>query len=742
MVFGLIGMCSVLFALDFSQVFTQAADQTDDVSSMFERDTAVHSIYKQALKLAKDNEVVSSNAAFKQLESYYTDCYGVLRKDFINILLDSNVSFAAVFAGILPGILPHNEDIDLIFDLKKKEIDISYKKFMVCKKMISKTTLAATSDMYDTISNEINKLYYEAYINSYTIKTINQANYGSDIYRNGTLDDSDFDILYDINQVGKILFENFKETEQILFYRMPEIDQNLTQGWGDLSSLDDQSSYQAWGWWYPGTTSYTSQWSSSVWWVWVSSDLSSDQQRNSYDPSLSSQVQRDSDTVSDTTLGVTDDPEIQKFISTTNVSSSPSSPLLFGNQCLVSESVAQSIEEEPVFQDPEKYIEEINDFIDNANVNDTINEILIENYHKDNPLPPGGSTSDPGYAERVANTYAEQVFGDAAPGSCEYGCNGMNIAEQTQCKLACAKSCTQQCNDTRKQGMTSCTTIFAQDKDTCNTLSSLKKTACFVKASSKLTACLNTTVTDELLCVNQCTCFMIAWPNGAWWQKMEEMFRIKFCTIPVQKTTTVNKVTNVNSIQAIFQVMYDVLTNLRDSGQTIKKFKTKEFLDGTTKINFADTFAFKLQVNFKPVFPKKSNATKEKEQKNKNAEYQTALMDINPANPESDNQNKYVIISDTIANSVLKEPISVYEDIAVLTEKTQQAEQLKTQSKLPVSDIDVLIKDMVADTPAMFVINMLSFLQDNQIFWQNMSETLQSMNKMSLELKTKIQKSK
>jgi hypothetical protein len=223
---------------------------------------------------------------------------------------------------------------------------------------------------------------------------------------------------------------------------------------------------------------------------------------------------------------------------------------------------------------------------------------------------------------------------------------------------------------------------------------------------------------------------------------MEEMFRIKFCTIPVQKTTTVNKVTNVNSIQAIFQVMYDVLTNLRDSGQTIKKFKTKEFLDGTTKINFADTFAFKLQVNFKPVFPKKSNATKEKEQKNKNAEYQTALMDINPANPESDNQNKYVIISDTIANSVLKEPISVYEDIAVLTEKTQQAEQLKTQSKLSVSDIDVLIKDMVADTPAMFVTNMLSFLQDNQIFWQNMSETLQSMNKMSLELKTKIQKSK
>ncbi|HBB03513.1 TPA: hypothetical protein DCZ39_01220 [Patescibacteria group bacterium] len=61
------------------------------------------------------------------------------------------------------------------------------------------------------------------------------------------MDDSDFDILYDINQVGKTLFENFKESPQILFYRMPAkvgASPIIPQAGGALSSLTDQSSYQ------------------------------------------------------------------------------------------------------------------------------------------------------------------------------------------------------------------------------------------------------------------------------------------------------------------------------------------------------------------------------------------------------------------------------------------------------------------------------------------------------------------
>ena len=69
------------------------------------------------------------------------------------------------------------------------------------------------------------------------MSTLNKSNYGSDFFRNGTLDDSDFDLLYDINQVGKILFDAFKDTPEILFYTLPTLKKASAQNGGDLSSL-------------------------------------------------------------------------------------------------------------------------------------------------------------------------------------------------------------------------------------------------------------------------------------------------------------------------------------------------------------------------------------------------------------------------------------------------------------------------------------------------------------------------
>jgi hypothetical protein len=61
---------------------------------------------------------------------------------------------------------------------------------------------------------------------------------------NGDLGDSDFDILVDINQLGKLFFGDFKETPQILFYRLPVAQQSSAQNGSDSSSLNDQGSYQ------------------------------------------------------------------------------------------------------------------------------------------------------------------------------------------------------------------------------------------------------------------------------------------------------------------------------------------------------------------------------------------------------------------------------------------------------------------------------------------------------------------
>ncbi|MEI8009110.1 MAG: hypothetical protein WCI00_07170 [bacterium] len=55
------------------------------------------------------------------------------------------------------------------------------------------------------------------------------------------MDDSDFDLLYDINQVGKILFDTFTDSPQVLFYRLPK---SPTGSNGDASSSSSPNAYQ------------------------------------------------------------------------------------------------------------------------------------------------------------------------------------------------------------------------------------------------------------------------------------------------------------------------------------------------------------------------------------------------------------------------------------------------------------------------------------------------------------------
>lgn len=106
--------------------------------------------------------------------------------------------------------------------------------------------------------------------------------------------------------------------------------------------------------------------------------------------------------------------------------------------------------------------------------------------------------------------------------------------------------------------MAACTASYTSAKSQCSALSAAKKTKCLASAAAKKAACIAENTTDTALCVSDCTCFLIAGPNGLGWQKMEDMFRIKFCKVPVQRTPT-RSAKKLYSIQAIFQEISDVL---------------------------------------------------------------------------------------------------------------------------------------------------------------------------------------
>ncbi|MEI7920091.1 MAG: hypothetical protein WCH65_08310 [bacterium] len=219
------------------------------------------------------------------------------------------------------------------------------------------------------------------------------------------------------------------------------------------------------------------------------------------------------------------------------------------------------------------------------------------------------------------------------------------------------------------------------------------------------------------------------------------MYRIKFCKVPVQsKALSPGK--TVFSLQAIFQEIADVLEGLRDSGQMVKFSQTKEFLDGTIKIKFPDNFAFKLQVGFKPVFPQKATTTKSKEQQQDMRDFNLGVVNMNIGSPEADDYDKYIVISDPVTNDANMEDATSLEGIQENIDALQRASLAAKTTAISGEILTDVAKTYANKNSIYLVQNMISFLQDNQTFWNNLSDALLDMNKMSVELKAKIENSK
>lgn len=79
-----------------------------------------------------------------------------------------------------------------------KEILTSYKRIIRCRHI---TLNVISVDYYNEVKNKINGEYYAPIDSLYNGITIDQANYGEDLFLNGSLEDSDYDLLVDIDQI-------------------------------------------------------------------------------------------------------------------------------------------------------------------------------------------------------------------------------------------------------------------------------------------------------------------------------------------------------------------------------------------------------------------------------------------------------------------------------------------------------------------------------------------------------------
>ncbi len=158
----------------------------------------------------------------------------------------------------------------------------------------------------------------------------------------------------------------------------------------------------------------------------------------------------------------------------------------------------------------------------------------------------------------------------------------------------------------------------------------------------------NPTNCEKLTCYAKCACKTYESPvfDPSTFPGLTSAFKLKFCIVPVMENNIVDDKI-VYNIASVFTEIYNVLQNLRNSGQMAVNVKTKEFLDSSLKKNnFADQLSFSINSTKKPVFSQESELTQTEEQ----IEFNTSLMKNilwfgKDLNLETE-QNKYVVMDD------------------------------------------------------------------------------------------------
>lgn len=103
--------------------------------------------------------------------------------------------------------------------------------------------------------------YQQGLQNTTRFDSVLNTQIGKDKYRNSSLDDSPYDIMYDINAIGKVFFEDIQSPVQVLFYHMPNF--KGSSNWSSSSSgqwenSDSGSSNSSLNWSWSTTTPNTS----------------------------------------------------------------------------------------------------------------------------------------------------------------------------------------------------------------------------------------------------------------------------------------------------------------------------------------------------------------------------------------------------------------------------------------------------------------------------------------------------
>lgn len=208
----------------------------EDYVSSIAWKAVISDLYYKNLEIARTNEIssikntITNTLDFVRNSSEWT-C-NINEADIVNILYYSNDTFKRSFK---QNILNFDPNAKAKYPNTSEYLQ-SCNIFMWCVYGQFENDTRGL-ELSKTCSQKLNEIYISLYSSDSDISTFDQINYWDDLFWNGKLDDADYDLLYDISIVWKILFEWFKSSPQVLYYQFPDVNY-----WSDNNTpeiLDD-----------------------------------------------------------------------------------------------------------------------------------------------------------------------------------------------------------------------------------------------------------------------------------------------------------------------------------------------------------------------------------------------------------------------------------------------------------------------------------------------------------------------
>ncbi len=177
-------------------------------------------LFSDNLKKLQEQEDAIISSALEQTKEYFNTTYqkcDLSTADISAILFEANPIFKAKIEKELPNYDKSQRDRKDGRTVTKKFVS-ACDKLSSCmidqKKLKNRFTAQECWDI-------INEFYQKSETSRRQSEDIQMANFGANKYINGDMADSDYDLMYDMSQVGTILYKSYKPQPQIIFYKLP-----------------------------------------------------------------------------------------------------------------------------------------------------------------------------------------------------------------------------------------------------------------------------------------------------------------------------------------------------------------------------------------------------------------------------------------------------------------------------------------------------------------------------------------